>query len=125
MTSSHILQSRSSIILPMELDKNPINHQKVLRMKPKMKINHENRTFQITMEIPGFKNEDITVFAGNGKISVKAVDKTRFKNVLVCKVHKADYSLPPGVLMDKLRKSYKNDVLCIRGEIEKNTSCKQ
>ena len=92
-------------------------------MKPKMKINCDNDTFQLTMNIPGFKSEDINVFAGNGKIAVKAVDKARLKNLNICKVYKADYTLPPGAVMDKLRKSYQDDVLCIRGEIEKSTPC--
>lgn len=92
-------------------------------MKPKIKVNCENNTFKLTLNIPGFKSEDVSVFAGNGKIAVKAVDKACLKNLNICKVYKAEYTLPPGVVMDKLRKSYQDDTLCIRGEIEKVAPC--
>lgn len=120
MSSATILSATpSTMVLPIEMDKHPVNCEKVLKMKPKMKINCDNNTFQLTMNIPGFKSEDINVFAGNGKIAVKAVDKARLKNLSICKVYKVDYTLPPGVVMEKLRKSYQDSILCIRGEIEK------
>lgn len=102
----------------MELNENPINREKVMKMKPRIKIDRETNTFIVTFYIPGFKNEDITVYSGNGKISVKAVDKTKSKNIKICKVYKADYLLPKGAVTGKLRKSYQDDILCIRGEIK-------
>lgn len=75
------------------------------------------------MNIPGFKKEDIYVFAGDGKIAVKAVDKANFKNLNICKVYKAEHTLPPGAIIDKLRKTYKDDTLCVRGFMEKATPC--
>lgn len=122
-SSSQISSAQNTLVLPIELDKHPINCDKVLKMKPKLKIDCEANTFILTLNIPGFKNEDISVFAGSGKIAVKAVDRARMKNLNICKVYKAEYTLPPGVLMEKLRKSYQNDILCIRGEIEKVTAC--
>lgn len=89
-------------------------------MKPKLKINSDGNTFILTVNIPGFKNEDVNVFAGSGKIAVQAVDRTRFKNINVCKVYKANYTLPKGALMNKLRKSYQDGVLSVSGEMDKN-----
>lgn len=122
-SSSQISSAQNTLVLPIELDNHPINCDKVLKMKPKLKIDCESNTFTLTLNIPGFKNKDISVFAGSGKIAVKAVDRARLNNLNICKVYKAEYTLPPGVLMDKLRKSYQNDILCIRGEIEKVTAC--
>lgn len=122
MSPPNILKTRSSIVLPMDLDKHPIDGEKISKMKPKMKIDCDNNTFKLTMNIPGFKKEDISVFAGNGKIAVKAIDKVIFKNLNICKVYKSEYVLPTDVALDKLRRSYQDGVLCIRGEIDKSHS---
>lgn len=122
MSPPNILKTRSSIVLPMDLDKHPIDSEKISKMKPKMKIDCDNNTFKLTMNIPGFKKEDINVFAGNGKIAVKAIDKVIFKNLNICKVYKSEYVLPTDVALDKLRRSYQDGVLCIRGEIDKSHS---
>lgn len=122
-SSSLISSAQNTLLLPIELDNHRINYDKVLKMKPKLKIDCVASTFTLTLNIPGFKNEDISVFAGKGKIAVKAVDQTRLNNLNICKVYKAEYTLPSGVLMDKLRKSYQNEILCIRGEIEKVAAC--
>lgn len=119
ISPSHISPSPSTMVLPIELDKHPINCDKVLKMKPTLKINRENNTFKLSMNIAGFKSDDISVFAGNGKIAVKAVAKANLTNLNICKVYKAEYTLPIGAVIEKLRKKYQNDVLCIRGEIEK------
>lgn len=121
---SSILKA-SSIVLPMDMDRNPLVCDKVLKLRPKIQIDCEKRTFKLTVNIPGFKSDDINVFAGNGKVAVKAADKTNLKNLNICKVYKAVYTLPPGVVMEKLRKSYHDDVLCIRGEIGKVGSCNE
>lgn len=107
----------------MDKDTNPLVCDKVLKLKPKIKIDAENRTFKLSVNIDGFKSDDINVFAGNGVIAVRAADKTNVKNLNICKMYKADYTLPPGTVMNQLRKSYKDDILCISGEIEKVRSC--
>lgn len=117
MSSPKILRKMSSIISPINLDKYPIDSEKISKMKPKMKIDGDNNTFKLTMNITGFKKEDVNVFAGDGKIAVKAIDKITSNNLNICKVFKAECALPMGVVMDKLRRSYQDGVLCIRGEI--------
>lgn len=108
----------------MDKDTHPLVCEKVLKLKPKIQIDADNHTFKLTVNIPGFKSDDINVYAGNGNvIAVRAVDKTKVKNLDICKIYKADYALPPGTVMDRLRKSYKADVLCISGEIDKVRSC--
>lgn len=114
----------SSVVLPLELDRHPINSEKISRMKPKLQINGDKNTFKLTVNIPGFKNEDVNVFAGGGKIAVQAVDRTRFKNINVCKVYKANYTLPKGTLLDNLRKSYQDGILSVSGEFEKDLNKK-
>lgn len=106
-------------VFRMELDKNPINCENMLKMKPKIRMDCANTRFEMVMSIPGFESEDIGVFAGNGKVVIKAIDRVRIKNFNICKVYKADYTLPSGAIIEKLRKSYKDDTLCIRGEIQK------
>lgn len=107
----------------MDKDTNPLVCDKVLKLKPKITIDAENHTFKLTVSIPGFKSDDVNVFAGNGVIAVRAADKTNVKDLDICKIYKADYTLPPGTVMERLRKSYKDDILCISGEIEKVRSC--
>lgn len=123
--SSRELNKSSSRVLPLDLDKQPVNKEKIAKMRPKIKINRESNTFKLTLNIPGYKKDDINVFAGSEKIAVKAVDRTRHINLNICKVYKAEYTLPTGVVMDNLRKSYQDGILCIRGEIERVSNAKQ
>lgn len=109
-------------ILPMNLDKDPINKEKIMKMKPKLRIDDERRKFELTFDIPGFCSDDINVFAGNGRIAIKAVDKTKLNHLHLCKVYKAEYPLPIGVLTETLRKLYKDGTLWIHGEIEAKPS---
>lgn len=109
----------SSLIFPLDLDRHPINSEKIAKMKPKLKIDADSNSFKLTVNLPGYKKEDVSVFAGTGKVAVQAVDRTRFKNLNVCKVYKANYTLPKGAVAEKLRKSYNDGILCISGEIQK------
>lgn len=107
----------TSLIFPLDLDRHPINSEKIAKMKPKLKIDAGSKSFKLTVNLPGYKKEDVNVFAGNGKVAVQAVDRTRFKNLHVCKVYKANYTLPKGAVVEFLRKSYQDGILCISGEI--------
>lgn len=118
MSPPKVFQTQSSIVLPMDLDKYPIDSEKISKIKPKMRIDYENNTFKLTVNVAGFKKDDVNVFAGNGKIAVKAIGKVAFNNLNICKVYKAEYTVPAGVAMDKLRRSYQDGVLCIRGVID-------
>lgn len=109
----------SSLIFPLDLDRHPINSEKIAKMKPKLKIDADSSSFKLTVNLPGYKKEDVTVFAGHGKVAVQAVDRTRFKNLNVCKVYKANYTLPKGAVAENLRKSYHDGILCISGDIKK------
>lgn len=114
----------SSIVLPLELDRHPINSEKIAKMKPQFKINDDGNSFQLTMYIPGFKKDDVNVYAGNGKIAVQAIDRIRFKNLNVCKVYKANYTLPKGAILANLRKTYQDGILIINGGMENKKQTK-
>lgn len=106
-------------VLPLELNQYPLDERKVEKLKPRLILDINNQKFKLLINLPGYKKDDIKVFAGNDKIMVKAMDKMKLDCINVYKVYEADYSLPPGVEVEKLRKSYHNDVLCLRGDIEK------
>lgn len=112
------LRKTSSIILPADLNHHPINSEKISKMKPKIKVNCRCKTFKLIINLLGYEKEDINVYAGNGKVAVKAIDRMRYKKLNVCKVYKAEYKLPDGAIIEKLRKSFTDGVLCIRGKLE-------
>lgn len=107
-------------ILPLDFNQYPLNDEKVQNLKPKMIIDESRHKFKLLINIPGYKNDDVKVFAGNDKIVVKAVDRMQLDCMNVCKVYEADYSLPADVSIETLRKWYHNGVLCLRGEIKQN-----
>lgn len=107
--------------LPLDFNQCCLNDEKVQKLKPKMIIDKSGQKFKLLINIPGYKNDDVKVFAGNDKIMVKAVDRMQLECMNVCKVYEADYSLPAGISIEKIRKRYHNGVLCLRGDIEQNT----
>lgn len=108
-------------ILPLDLDQYPLNDQKVENLKPKMMFDISSHKFKLLINLPGYKKDDVKVFAGDDKIMVKAVDQIKLNCINICKVLEADYSLPPGIAIEKLRKSYHNGVLYLRGDIKEIT----
>lgn len=108
-------------VLPLDFNRYPLNNEKVQNLKPKMIIDESRHKFKMIINIPGYKDGDVKVFAGNDKIMVKAVDRMQLESTNICKVYEADYSLPDGVAIEKLRKWYHNGVLYLRGDINQNT----
>lgn len=105
-------------VLPLKLDQYPLNSERVEKLKPKMVFDSSRHKFKLLINVPGYKKDDIKVFAGNEKILVKAVDRMQIGRMNICKVYEADYSLPTGAVIQKLRKWFHNGILCLRGEIK-------
>lgn len=107
-------------ILPLDFNQYPLNDEKVQNLKPKMIIDRSKHKFKLLINIPGYKKDDVKVFAGNDKIMVKAMDQMQLNCMNVCKVYEAEYSLPADISIKKLRKWYHNGVLCLRGNFKQN-----
>lgn len=116
--SSPSISEKSSFQFPVGFEECLNNSEQAFKMKPKFKVNCDSNVFKMTINIPGYMKEDIDVFAGKDQVAIRAVDKTRVKNLNVSKVYKAVYKLPSGIAMNTIRKSYHDGVLCIRGEID-------
>lgn len=82
-----------------------------------MLFDKSGHKFKLLVNISGYKSDEIKVFAGKEKIMVKAVDRMQLDCINICKVYEADYYLPAGIAIEKLRKSYLDGVLCVRGDI--------
>lgn len=110
-----------AFILPLDFNQYPLNDKKVQNLKPRMVVDAHKHKFKLLANIPGYKKDDVKVFAGNEKIVVKAVDRMQLDSINICKVYEAEYSLPAGMSIEKLRKWYHDGVLCLRGDYKQNT----
>lgn len=108
-------------ILPLDFNQYPLDGRKVQNLKPKMMIDGHKHKFKLLINIPGYKKGDVKVFAGNEKIMVKALDRMQLNCMNICKVYDAEYSLPAGMSIGKLRKWHHDGVLCLRGNFKQNT----
>lgn len=108
-------------ILPLDSNQYPLDDEKVQKLKPKIFIDAHKHKFKLLINIPGYKKDDVKVFAGNEKILVKAVDRMQLNCMNICKVYDAEYSLPAGMSIEKLRKWYQDGVLCLRGDFKQIT----
>lgn len=109
-------------VSPLDLNQYPLNDEKVQKLKPKIMFDKSSHKFKLLINIPGYKKDDIKVFAGNDKIMVKAADRMQLDCINICKVYEAEYSLPAGIATEKLWKRYHNGVLCVRGDIKQTTA---
>lgn len=108
-------------ISPLDINQYPLNDVRVQNLKPKMIIDRNKRKFKLLISIPGYKKDDVKVFAWSEKIVVKAVDQMQLNCMSISKVYEAEYTLPADISIEKLRKLYHNGVLSLRGDFKANT----
>lgn len=115
---SHIIKMPDAPILPLDSNQYPLNDEKIQNFKPQLIIDQNKQKFKLRINIPGYKKDDVKVFAGNEKIVVKAVDQMKLNCMNICKVYEAEYTLPADISIGKLRKWYQNGVLWLRGDFK-------
>lgn len=108
-------------IFPLDFEQFPLDNSKVQSLKPKIIIDEQKHKFKLLINIPGYKNDDVKVFAGNEKILVKAMDRMQLNCMNICKMYEAEYSLPAGISIEKLRKRHHDGVITLRGDFKQIT----
>lgn len=104
------------------LKNHPIDNAKVLQKTPQIEIDSKNKTFHVEINIPGFGDDEIEVFADGGKITINAVSKKEVQNFNLCKVHKVSFNLPANNLIKDFEKVLEKGELKLKGRLLDQTS---
>jgi HSP20 family protein len=114
---SHLLGERQ---IPLSLIADPfdlfnvffkdINYYNKLDLKTLIKDNNDN--YKLTIEIPGFNDDEINIEVKNRKLRITAEHKNDNENYFSSKVDR-EWSLPPSVNEDEITASLKNGILTV------------
>lgn len=81
---------------------------------PKVKINKEEKGYELKFALPGLKKDDVNIQVDNGIISVSYSDEKKNDNSIFISKFKKSYELPNDVNTDDISGKFKDGILTIK-----------
>lgn len=80
---------------------------------PKVKINKEEKGYELKFALPGLKKDDVNIQVDNGILTVSHSDEKKSENSVFISKFKKSYELPKDVSADDIKGKFKDGILTI------------